>query len=76
MHEAVATYSGWLQETELPKLFVRVEPGALIPSRVADWVEGSFPNLTTVDVGKGLHFIQEDHPQAIGQAIAEWLGGL
>ena len=50
--------------------------GAILPRRVADWVEGSFPNLTTVDVGKGLYFIQEDHPRAIGRAIAEWLGGL
>jgi len=76
VHEVVAAYSAWLQETELPKLFVRVQPGAITPRRVADWVESSFPNLTTVDVGKGLHFIQEDHPRAIGQAVAEWLAGL
>ena len=50
-------------------------PGALIPLPAAEWVERSFPNLTTVDVGKGLHFIQEDHPRAIGRAVAEWLGG-
>jgi haloalkane dehalogenase len=76
VHDAVAAYSEWLLETDLPKLFVRVRPGAIMPRRVADWVEGSFANLTTVDVGRGLHFIQEDHPRAIGQAVAEWLSGL
>jgi haloalkane dehalogenase len=76
VHQAVAAYSAWLQETELPKLLVRVSPGAVTPRQVAEWVEASFPNLTTVDVGKGLHFIQEDHPRAIGRAVAEWLGRL
>ncbi|MFQ5349949.1 MAG: haloalkane dehalogenase [Thermoanaerobaculia bacterium] len=76
VHDAVAAYSDWLQHTELPKLFVRVHPGAVLPRPVAEWVEASFPNLRSVDVGKGIHFIQEDHPQAIGRAVAEWLDGL
>jgi hypothetical protein len=24
-------------------------------------------------VGKGLHFVQEDHPDAIGEAIVAWI---
>jgi haloalkane dehalogenase len=33
-------------------------------------------NLTTVDVGPGLHFIQEDRPHEIGEAIGTWYRGL
>ena len=31
-------------------------------------------NLTTIDLGPGSHFLPEDHPAAIGEAIGEWLG--
>ena len=73
VHEAVEAYSRWLQESQLPKLLVKVRPGALIPPDVAEWVESSFPNLESVDVGRGIHFIQEDHPHEIGDAVASWL---
>ncbi len=33
---------------------------------------GSFPNQHRIVVG-GLHFVQEDSPDEVGQAIAGWL---
>jgi haloalkane dehalogenase len=33
-------------------------------------------NIQTLNVGEGLHFIQEDQPDAVGQGIADWLRGL
>jgi haloalkane dehalogenase len=33
-------------------------------------------NLKTVEIGPGAHFVQEDQPHAIGEAIAEWYRGL
>lgn len=66
----VAAYGAWLKETDIPKLFVNAEPGALIAGPVRDLVR-SFPNLSEVTV-KGSHFIQEDSPDEIGTAIRDW----
>lgn len=68
--EIVEAYSAWLRETPVPKLFVNAEPGALIAGPVRDFVR-SFPNLKEVTVA-GSHFIQEDSPDEIGQAIKDW----
>ncbi|MEP1329202.1 haloalkane dehalogenase [Pseudophaeobacter sp.] len=72
--EVVTAYSAWLRETPVPKLFVNAEPGALIAGPVRDYVR-SFPNLTEVTVA-GAHFIQEDSPDEIGQAVSAWLSTL
>lgn len=66
----VSEYSAWLGQTDLPKLFVNAEPGALIAGPVRELVR-SWPNLSEVTVS-GAHFIQEDSPDAIGEAVASW----
>ncbi|WP_264754793.1 hypothetical protein [Marinobacter sp. LV10R510-11A] len=38
-----------------------------------DQYRQQLPNLETAFVGSGLHYIQEDQPQKIGQAIAQWM---
>jgi haloalkane dehalogenase len=30
-------------------------------------------SVETAWVGHGIHFLQEDNPEAIGRAVAEWL---
>ena len=69
--EIIDAYAAWLAQSDLPKLFVNAEPGALIQGRTADYCR-SLPNVTEVTVA-GSHFIQEDSPHEIGRAIAEWL---
>ncbi len=76
VHEVVATYNAWLQKTELPKLLLYAKPGALIRRRGVEWARERFPILETVDIGRGLHFVQEDNPDGIGKAIVEWFRGL
>jgi haloalkane dehalogenase len=68
--EIVTSYGAWLAETQIPKLFVNAEPGALIAGPVRDLVR-TWPNLTEVTVA-GSHFIQEDSPDEIGKAVADW----
>jgi haloalkane dehalogenase len=72
--DAVATYNGWLQETELPKLLFHATPGAITPPALVEWCVANLNNLETVDLGQGIHFLQEDHPHEIGAALADWLG--
>ncbi len=30
------------------------------------------PNIETVDIGKGIHYLQEDNPHLIGEELASW----
>jgi haloalkane dehalogenase len=74
--DAVSTYIGKLQEWEVPKLLFHATPGALIPAPIVDWCRQNLENLKTVDLGQGIHFFQEDHPQKIGTELAAWCRGL
>lgn len=73
---AVEASNAWLFKSELPKLLLYAEPGAIISPDLAEQLQADIPNLEKVFVGAGLHFIQEDHPDEIGQAIAGWLSKL
>jgi haloalkane dehalogenase len=70
----VSDYGAWLQSSDVPKLFVNAEPGALIRGEIRDYVR-TFPNLTEVSV-PGVHFIQEDSPDEIGAAVAQFVRSL
>lgn len=70
--DLVTQYGKWLASSPVPKLFINAEPGAILgegPSR--DFCR-TWANQTEVTV-KGSHFIQEDSPDEIGRALADWL---
>jgi haloalkane dehalogenase len=73
VHEIVASYADWLAGSPIPKLFVNAEPGAILIGPQREFCR-SWPNQTEVTVA-GNHFVQEDSPDEIGRAIAEWLHG-
>jgi haloalkane dehalogenase len=73
--EIVAAYSNWLAKSDVPKLFVKAEPGALLAGGPNLERARSWPAQTEVTV-KGVHFVQEDSPDEIGRAIAAWMKGL
>jgi len=70
----VEAYAQWLPTSRVPKLFFHVDPGALIDEAAAQDIIESWTNIEGVDLGEGLHFIQEDHGDAIGAAIVDWHG--
>jgi haloalkane dehalogenase len=47
-------------------------PGGLINSKTLDWCKQNLKKLKVVDIGDGLHFIQEDNPHLIGKELAKW----
>lgn len=67
----VADYAAWLAQSPVPKLFINAEPGALLQGRPRDFCR-TWPNQTEVTV-KGSHFIQEDSPDEIGAAVADFV---
>jgi haloalkane dehalogenase len=71
VHATVEAIAQFLAATPIPKLFIDVEPGLAMTDRERSFVR-TFPNQTEVTV-KGLHFAQEDSPDEIGDAIAEFV---
>ncbi len=68
----VHAYHEWLKASKVPKLLLHANPGVMIRAEDVVWMEKHFPCLTSIAIGEGLHFVQEDQPQAIGEAIAAW----
>jgi haloalkane dehalogenase len=66
-------YHDWLLETDTPKLFFSAEPGSLIPPERATWYRERLKACRSVALGRGAHYVQEDHADAIGREIAAWL---
>jgi haloalkane dehalogenase len=69
--EIVGNYAAWLRQSSVPKLFVNADPGAILVGDQREFCR-TWPNQTEVTV-PGIHFIQEDAADEIGQAIARWL---
>jgi haloalkane dehalogenase len=71
MVNVVENYAAWLAETEVPKLFINADPGSILVSRQRELCR-AWPNQIEVTV-KGRHFLQEDSPDEIGQAVADFV---
>jgi len=73
--DIVDAYSKWLATSnDLPKLFINADPGSILVGPQREFCR-SWPNQKEITV-KGTHFIQEDSPDEIGQAVKELLEGL
>ncbi|MCH9670563.1 MAG: haloalkane dehalogenase [Gammaproteobacteria bacterium] len=72
--EIVQAYADWLSTSEVPKLFINADPGTILTGPQREFAR-TWPNQVETTVA-GTHFIQEDSPDEIGQAIAGWLPGL
>ena len=66
----VARYGEWLSASQVPKLFINAEPGAILIGPQREFCR-SWPNQDEITVA-GSHFIQEDSPDDIGTAISRW----
>lgn len=75
VHRIVADYAEWLAGADdVPTLFVDAEPGSILVGAQREFCR-AWPAQTTVTV-PGIHFVQEDSGDAIGEAIAAWLDEL
>jgi len=70
-----AAYAAWLATSNVPKLFVKAEPGLLVAGGANLDFARRLPVQTEVTV-PGLHFLQEDSPNEIGRAITSWMQAL
>jgi haloalkane dehalogenase len=68
--EIAQSYADWLAQSSVPKLFINADPGTILTGAQREFCR-SWPNQSEVTV-KGSHFIQEDSPDEIGEAVANW----
>jgi haloalkane dehalogenase len=72
VNAVVSAYSDWLATSHVPKLFIKGEPGGLLARGAnLDFARG-LPEQTEITVA-GVHYVQEDSPDEIGQGIADWM---
>jgi len=69
--EIANAYCDWLKTSNIPKLFINADPGAILVGPQREFCR-TWPNHNEVTV-KGIHFIQEDSPDEIGKAIANFI---
>jgi haloalkane dehalogenase len=69
--KVVEDYGAWLATSDVPKLFINAEPGSILTGRQRELCR-QWPNQTEITV-KGLHFIQEDSPNELGRAVADFV---
>ncbi len=74
VHEIVAAYADWLAGTDLPKLLIDVSDGDTLSGPLLEFAR-TLTEQTEVRV-EGRHFAQEDSPDEIGRALANWIAGL
>jgi haloalkane dehalogenase len=72
--EIVRANDAFLGASPMAKLFIDADPGAILKGALADHCR-AWPNVSEVTVA-GNHFIQEDSPDEIGRAVADWIGSI
>ena len=70
----VDDYSSWMSINEIPKLFINADPGSILTGKQREFCR-KWKNQQELTV-KGNHFIQEDSPNEIGEAISNWYRNL
>ena len=68
--EIVSAYADWLSSSPVPKLFMNAEPGAILTGAQREFCR-TWPHQTEMTV-PGVHFVQEDSPDPIGEALLSW----
>ena len=75
VHAIATEYANWLGASNVPKLFLKAEPGAILAGHALVNLVRGWPGLTEKTIA-GVHFVQEDLPDEIGRAVAHWMGTL
>lgn len=64
----------WLKTSnDVPKLLLTFEPGFLLTPEILSWVTENIAALEVRAAGAGVHFVQEEQPQAIADGVVDLL---
>jgi len=76
VHRMLTDAHAALAASTYPKLLFVGEPGALVSPDFAAGFAASLTHCALVRLGPGLHYLQEDHADAIGRSVAGWIAGI
>jgi len=65
-----------LASSTYPKLLFAADPGALVAPTFAEHFADKLRDCRLVQLGSGVHFLQEDHPEAIGRSVAAFIANV
>lgn len=72
----VQAYNRKLKGSDCPKLLFFARPGGIMKEPMVKLCEENLKNLKTVDIGNGIHYLQEDNPKLIGTELLNWYKSL
>jgi haloalkane dehalogenase len=64
-------YAEFMANSDMPKLFINADPGSILVGKMRNFCR-SWTNQMEITVA-GSHFIQEDSPHEIGEALSKWI---
>ena len=70
--KVISAYNKWLEEINIPWLYLYATPGSQNPLYAAEYWEKRAKNIQISYIGNAIHYVQEDQPYAIGRAIHDW----
>jgi len=70
----VSEYSDYFSSSGVAKFFINADPGSILTGSQREFCR-KWPNQKEVTVS-GIHFIQEDSPDTIGEEILKWVNTL
>ena len=73
MQAEISANYAWYKSVPIPKLFLHAKPGVIFKKAAVEELEREVAGLESRSVGDGKHYIQEDNPDAIGNALEGWL---
>jgi len=72
--QIVASYAEWMASNTIPKLFINAEPAGFLIGAQREFCR-TWKNQQEVTVD-GAHFLQEDSPEEVGKAIAQFIASV
>jgi haloalkane dehalogenase len=72
IRQLIMNYTNFLQQSAIPKLMLYTIPGFVTPVANIEWCAQHLPQLSVVDLGEALHFVEESNPQSFYEALADW----
>ncbi|UWU68722.1 haloalkane dehalogenase [Bradyrhizobium sp. NC92] len=76
VYHAMQSAHASLKASAYPKLLFAGEPGAVVTPAFAETFAASLQHCALVRLGPGRHYLQEDHPDAIGRSVGGWIAGI